>query len=205
MPVFSLRLNKKEMEDLEIRANEKKVDINIYAKQLLFPHIKFTNSGLNHNEILRRIADKPYGYNFSIPELFVNEWESFDNTVTIGRTFRKAEKNRNSIVGKNVRFYSKRSGQSARYEKIKDKMEVIENDETILNICNEILSYIDRMKCYENQDYVYSTEVYMMNEEVGSSEQIEAALKKLLDLGLIKKGETIQGLLEGTRLVKKNL
>lgn len=206
MPVFSLRLNKEEIEDLESRANEKKEDIHIFAKQLLFPNMKVNDKALNHNEVLKRIKDKPYGYNFSIPELFSPaEWDEFDNTITIGRTFRKAEKNKDSIVGKNVRFYSKKSGQSARYEKIKSKMEVEENDEVILSICNNILSYIDRMKCYENDDYVNFTEVYMMNEEESSSEQIDAAIKKLLDLGLINCGETIQGLDEGIRLVKRNL
>lgn len=91
--------------------------INSYILSCVFPNIDTNNSSsLNHQEILNRLQNYESGTLISIPDLFTeDEWKSFDNTVSIGRTFRIAVKNSNSAVAQAVDFVEKRSGHSAVY------------------------------------------------------------------------------------------
>mgnify|MGYP001893934713 CR=1 FL=1 len=83
----------------------------------MFPNTSAkTCNSLTHTEILNRLPKYVSGTLISIPDLFTeDEWSSFDNTVSIGRTFRIAVKNPKSTVGQAVDFVEKRSGYSAVY------------------------------------------------------------------------------------------
>lgn len=117
MPILSLRLTDEELQCIVNLASQKSLTTNEYVKSILFPHSQCLNA-LSHELILKRIKEKyKRGDKFSIPDLFTREeWQSFTNTISIGRTFRILSKNSNSPVYQTVSFVEKKSGFPAVYE-----------------------------------------------------------------------------------------
>lgn len=115
---LTIRVTKSQRKELESEAQKNGFgSINSYILSLIFPNDNTNNiSSLTHEEILNRLQNYSPGTLISIPDLFTpNEWNSFDNTVSIGRTFRIAVKNPKSAVAQAVDFVEKRSGHSAVY------------------------------------------------------------------------------------------
>lgn len=117
MPILSLRLTDAEIEEITTIASKKSMTANEYVKSILFPHNAGSSNTLSHNIILQRLRAKyKKGDTFSIPDLFTqDEWKSFTNTVSIGRTFRILARKENSPVYNVVEFVEKRSGYPAVY------------------------------------------------------------------------------------------
>ena len=92
--------------------------INGYILSQLFGDSVSTNNNLlTHKMILDKLKNYESGTLFNIPELFTKtQWDLFSNTVSVGRTFRIAEKDKNSLVSKKVIFVEKKSGYPAVYK-----------------------------------------------------------------------------------------
>ncbi|MGL4449937.1 MAG: hypothetical protein ACRCTZ_01950 [Sarcina sp.] len=119
---LTIRLRKSQKKYLEDEAVKNGFNsVNSYILSILFPEEtknsnRTASTSLTHQEILDRLKKYPSGTKISIPELFSSkEWINFDNTVSIGRTFRIAAKNPSSAVSQVVDFFEKRSGYPAVY------------------------------------------------------------------------------------------
>lgn len=116
---LTIRVTKSQRKELENEAQKNGFgSINSYILSRIFPNATTNNHrSLTHQEILNRLQNYAPGTLISIPDLFTeDEWKLFDNTVSIGRTFRIAVKNPNSSVAQAVDFVEKRSGYSAVYK-----------------------------------------------------------------------------------------
>ncbi|GAA0765122.1 hypothetical protein GCM10008908_01180 [Clostridium subterminale] len=119
MPVISIRVTEEQKSELERKVAENNMSsINSYILSCILPNNASTNKNLlTHKMILDKLENYKSGELFNIPELFPKaEWDSFSNTVSVGRTFRLAEKEKNSLVSKKVIFVEKKSGYPAVYK-----------------------------------------------------------------------------------------
>ncbi|MCI6277711.1 MAG: single-stranded DNA-binding protein [Clostridium sp.] len=119
MPVISIRVTEEQKLELERKLSESNMSsLNSYILSLILPNSVSTNKNLlTHKMILSKLQNYKSGESFNIPELFSKtEWDSFSNTVSVGRTFRLAEKDKNSLVSKKVIFVEKKSGYPAVYK-----------------------------------------------------------------------------------------
>lgn len=118
MPIISLRLSDAEYKELTDSASEYHTTLNDYVKSRLFQNNIPQENILKLSKIIEKINEKcDSGDKFSIPDLFDEEdWNSFTNTISIGRTFRKLSKQKDSIVSNIVNFVEKKSGHSAVYQ-----------------------------------------------------------------------------------------
>lgn len=116
MPTISIRLTEDQKSELDRLAAESSQNITEYILSMLFTSDSSSNL-LTHKQILNEIAKLPHGKEFTIPDLFPNTWDTFTNTISVGRTFRIAQKTENSAVNIAVDFVSKKSGSPAVYKK----------------------------------------------------------------------------------------
>lgn len=118
MPILSLRLSDAEYKELTISATKNNTTLNDYVKSILFQNHVPQENILKLNIVIEKVKEQyNSGDKFSIPDLFdEEEWKGFTNTVSIGRTFRKLSKQKDSIVSDIVNFVEKKSGHSAVYQ-----------------------------------------------------------------------------------------
>lgn len=118
MPILSLRLSDAEYKEIKTLATENNATLNDYVKSKLFTHNISQENILKLDIVIERIKEQyNTGDKFSLPDLFdEEEWAKFTNTVSIGRTFRKLSKQKDSIVSNIVIFIEKKSGHSAIYQ-----------------------------------------------------------------------------------------
>lgn len=136
---LTIRLTSCQRKDLEKRTQENGFgSINSYILSLIFPNTIVKNyRHLTHQEILNRLKQYESGSLFDIPSLFTeSEWQSFDNTISIGRTFRMASKKSGSNIANAVDFVEKRSGYAAVYRVKQQKYKKLEgffNEENLID------------------------------------------------------------------------
>ena len=118
MAIISIRCSDSQEKVLQERAQRNNQTVSEYIFGELFPCVTVSESYLTHAEILKKVDLLQQGELFSIPSLFTSEqWDSFENTVSIGRTFRIAEKKSGNIISDKVKFIEKKSGMAGGYQK----------------------------------------------------------------------------------------